>query len=192
MALALLHGTKWDLLAVVTCVVGMSTPYLAFVIFGQYFLAYKWGLFPVFFSPELGLARCVVLPVIIGVVATLGHNLRFYRTVILDQMRSDYVRTAFAKGLTTRRVMFVHVLKNAMIPVITGAAMTIPYLFLGSLLLERFFGIAGLGYLMTDAIAARDYAVVNALTFVFSVVFVFCHIIADISYAIVDPRVGFD
>ena len=100
--IAFVRGSKWDILAVVICVAGMSVPYLSFILFGQYFLAYKWGLFPVFFSPDLIIPQYVVLPVLIGIITGLGGNVRFYRTVMLDEMRSDYVRTAFAKGLRHR------------------------------------------------------------------------------------------
>jgi peptide/nickel transport system permease protein len=114
LVVAFMRGSKWDTLIVIVCVAGMSLPYLSFILFGQYFLAYKLGWFPVFFSPDLSTAQYVALPVIIGIAAGLGGNLRFYRTVMLDEMRADYVRTAFAKGLTTSRVLFKHVLKNAM------------------------------------------------------------------------------
>lgn len=189
---AFVRGTVWDILTVVICVAGMSIPYLSFILFGQYFLAYKWGLFPVFFSPDLSMAQYVALPVLIGIVTGLGGNLRFFRTVMLDEMRSDYVRTAFAKGLTARRVLFKHVLKNAMIPIITRVVLAIPFLFLGSLLLERFFGIPGLGYLMIEAIGSRDYFVINAMTYIGAILFVVFNVITDICYAWVDPRVSFE
>jgi peptide/nickel transport system permease protein len=189
---AFVRGTVWDVLTVIICIAGMSIPYLSFILFGQYFFAYKWGLFPVFFSPDLSTAQYVALPVLIGIVTGLGSNLRFYRTVMLDEMRSDYVRTAFAKGLSTRRVLFKHVLKNAMIPIITRVVLAIPFLFLGSLLLERFFGIPGLGYLMIEAIGSRDYFVINAMTYISAILFVAFNVITDICYAWVDPRVSFD
>ncbi len=192
LVVAFVRGTVWDVLTVIICVAGMSIPYLSFILFGQYFFAYKWGLFPVFFSPDLSTVQYVALPVLIGIVTSLGSNLRFYRTVMLDEMRSDYVRTAFAKGLTTRRVLFKHVLKNAMIPIITRVVMAIPFLFLGSLLLERFFGIPGLGYLMIEAIGSRDYFVINAMTYISAILFVVFNVITDICYAWVDPRVSFD
>lgn len=192
LVVAFVRGTVWDTLTVVICVAGMSIPYLSFILFGQYFFAYKWGLFPVFFSPDLSTAQYVALPVLIGIVTGLGSNLRFYRTVMLDEMRSDYVRTAFAKGLTTRRVLFKHVLKNAMIPIITRVVLAIPFLFLGSLLLERFFGIPGLGYLMVEAIGSRDYFVINAMTYISAILFVVFNVITDICYAWVDPRVSFE
>ncbi len=192
LVVAFVRGTVWDMLVVLICVAGMSIPYLSFILFGQYFLAYKWGLFPVFFSPDLAMASYVALPVLIGIVTGLGGNLRFYRTVMLDEMRNDYVRTAFAKGLNTRRVLFKHVLKNAMIPIITRVVLAIPFLFLGSLLLERFFGIPGLGYLMVEAIGSRDYFVINAMTYISAILFVIFNVITDICYALVDPRVSFD
>jgi len=190
--IAFVRNSIWDVTAVVICVVGMSLPYLSFILFGQYFFAYKWGWFPVFFSPGLAPAEYIALPVLIGIVAGLGGNLRFYRTIMLDELRNDYVRTAFAKGLTTRQVLFKHVLKNAMIPIITRVVMAIPFLFLGSLLLERFFGIPGLGYLMIEAIGSRDYFVINAMTYISSILFVVFNLITDVCYALVDPRVSFD
>ncbi len=192
LVIAFAAGTKWDIVAVIICVAGMSVPYLSFILFGQYFFAYKLGWFPVFFSPELMVMQYVALPILIGISSGLGANVRFYRTVMLDEMRSDYVRTAFAKGLGTGKVLFKHVLKNAMIPIITRVVLAIPFLFLGSLLLERFFGIPGLGYLMVEAIGSRDYFVINAMTFISSILFVVFNVITDICYAIVDPRVSLE
>ncbi len=189
---AFVRGTRWDTFVVVICIAGMSIPYLSFIMLGQYFFAYKLGWFPVFFSPELSVPEYVTLPILIGIVAGLGGNLRFYRTVMLDEMRSDYVRTAFAKGLSARRVLFKHVLKNAMVPIITSVVLAIPFLFLGSLLLERFFGIPGLGYLMVEAIGSRDYSVINAMTFIIAILFVIFNLLTDICYALVDPRVSFE
>jgi len=192
LVIAFIRGTAWDVLAVIICVAGMSIPYLSFILFGQYFFAYKWGLFPVFFSPDLHRVQYVALPVLIGIVTGLGGNVRFYRTVMLDEMRSDYVRTAFAKGLSARSVLFKHVLKNAMIPIITRVVLAIPFLFLGSLLLERFFGIPGLGYLMIESIGSRDYFVINAMTYISAILFVIFNVLTDVCYAMVDPRVTFE
>jgi len=189
---AYMHGTIIDVSAVFICVVGMSIPFLSFILFGQYFLAFKWNLFPVFFWPDLSPVQYVALPVLIGIAAGIGANLRFYRTVMLDEMRNDYVRTAFAKGLSTGRVLFKHVLKNAMIPIITQVVLAIPFLFLGSLLLERFFGIPGLGYLMIEAISARDFQVINAMTYIGAILFVIFNVITDICYSLVDPRISFE
>jgi len=192
LVVAYLRGTFVDVLAVLICVAGMSIPFLSFILFGQYFLAYKWGLFPVFYWPDLSTLQYVALPALIGIVAGLGANLRFYRTVMLDEMGNDYVRTAFAKGLSPRRVLFKHVLKNAMIPIITRVLLAIPFLFLGSLLLERFFGIPGLGYLMVESIASRDYQVINAMTYIGAILFVVFNLLIDIGYALVDPRISLE
>jgi peptide/nickel transport system permease protein len=192
LVVAFVRGKIWDVLAVILCIIGMSIPYLSFILLGQYFLAYKWRLFPVFFSPDLSIPQYVALPVLIGIVTGLGGGVRFYRTVMLDEMRADYVRTAFAKGLDVKRVLFRHVLKNAMIPILTQVVLAIPFLFLGSLLLERFFGIPGIGYLMVEAIGARDYFVINAMTYIGAVLYVIFNLITDICYAIVDPRVKFE
>lgn len=189
---AFVRGTIGDVVVVLVCVAGMSIPFLSFILFGQYFLGFKWGLFPVYFWPDLSTPQYVALPVLIGIAAGLGGNLRFYRTVMLDEIRSDYVRTAFAKGLTARRVLFKHVLKNAMIPIITQVVLAIPFLFLGSLLLERFFGIPGLGYLMIDAIGARDFQVISAMTYIGAILFVVFNLITDVCYSLVDPRITFD
>ena len=189
---AFLRGTVWDQLIVILCVAGMSIPYLSFIIFGQYFFAYELDWFPIFYDPSQPMSLSVVLPAMIGIVAGLGSNLRFYRTIMLDEIRSDYVRTAFAKGLSTRTVLFKHVLKNAMIPIITSVVLSIPYLILGSLLLERFFGIPGLGYLMIEAINARDFFVLNAMTFILALLIALFTLLTDICYAWVDPRVKFE
>lgn len=192
LVVAYVRGSKWDVLTVVICIAGMSLPYLSFILFGQYFFAYKLNWFPVFFSPDLTTAQYVALPVLIGIVTGLGGNLRFYRTVMLDEMKSDYVRTAFAKGLSITPILFKHVLKNAMIPIITQVILAIPFLFLGSLLLERFFGIPGLGYLMVEAVGSRDYFVINAMTYIIAILFVVFNLLTDICYCLVDPRITLD
>jgi peptide/nickel transport system permease protein len=189
---AFLRGTVWDHTIVILCVAGMSIPYLSFIIFGQFYFAYKLDWFPIFYDPSRPIYLSVTLPALIGIVAGLGANLRFYRTVMLDEIRSDYVRTAFAKGLTPRCVLFKHVLKNAMIPIVTNVVLSIPYLILGSLLLERFFGIPGLGYLMIDAINSRDFFILNAMTFIMALLIAFFTLVTDVCYAWVDPRIKFD
>ncbi len=189
--IAFVRGTIWDISAVVICVAGMSIPYLSFIIFGQYFFAYKLDWFPIVYLPEEPMIKSVGLPILIGILAGLGGELRFYRTIMLDEIRNDYVRTAFAKGLTTRAVLFKHVLKNAMIPIITSVVLAMPSLILGAFLLERFFGVPGLGYLMIEAIAARDFFIINAMTFIFSLLIVIFTLLTDICYALVDPRISF-
>ncbi|MBN1804178.1 MAG: ABC transporter permease [Sedimentisphaerales bacterium] len=192
LVVAFVRGTAWDTVTVLICVLGMSMPFLSFILIGQYFFAYKWGWFPVFFSPELDTYEYVALPILIGIAAGIGGNLRFYRTVMLDEMRNDYVRTAFAKGLTTRKVLFKHVLKNAMIPIITRVVLAIPFLLLGSLLLERFFGIPGLGYLLVEAVNTRDLFVLNFMTFISALLVIVFNLLTDICYAFVDPRIRLD
>lgn len=189
---AFLRGTVWDFSIVILCVAGMSIPYLSFIIFGQYFFAYKMDLFPIFYAPDRPMIISIILPALIGIAAGLGGSLRFYRTIMLDEIRNDYVRTAFAKGLSTRKVLFKHVLKNAMIPIVTNVVLSIPYLVLGSLLLERFFGIPGLGYLMIEAVTSRDFFILNAMTFIMALLIAFFTLVADICYAWVDPRIKFD
>jgi len=184
------RGTKFDRILVVLCVVGMSMPYLSYIMLGQYFLGYKLNLFPVFgYEPGLAAVQYLALPVLIGVISGLGSEVRMYRTIILDEIGADYVRTARAKGLATPNILFKHVLKNAMIPVITRVVLAIPFLFLGSLLLERFFGIPGLGYLTIEAISSRDDPVISAMTFIGALLYLFGLIATDICYALVDPRV---
>ena len=133
-----------------------------------------------------------MLPVFVGVISGLGVNIRFYRTIMLDEMYKDYVRTAFAKGVGRSGVLFRHVLKNAMIPIVTNVVIAIPFLYTGSLLLESFFGIPGLGYLGVNAINSSDVDVVRALVFIGSVMFVIANLLTDICYAWLDPRVKFE
>jgi len=130
--------------------------------------------------------------VIIGVVGGIGAGARLYRTLFLEEMGKDYVRTARAKGLAEGVVMFRHVLKNAMIPILTGVVVVIPSLFLGSLITESFFGIPGLGSYTIDAIQAQDFAVVRVMVFIGSVLYILGLMLTDISYTLVDPRVRFD
>ena len=193
MLCAFKQGGRFDRVVVILSVIGMSVPYLALIIFGQAYLAGKLLWFPIYGYPEkLGLSviRFVALPVLLGVVAGLGAGVRFYRTVILDETRADYVRTARAKGVGEGGVMFGHVLKNAMIPIITQVVVVIPFLFLGSLLLERFFSIPGLGYMLIDAVNSSDWPVINALTFVGALIYLGALLLTDLCYAVVDPRVS--
>jgi peptide/nickel transport system permease protein len=137
-------------------------------------------------------AKFIVLPALIGVVGGIGAGSRWYRTLFLEEMTRDYVRTARAKGLAEASVMFRHVLKNAMIPILTGVVAVIPLLFMGSLLSESFFGIPGLGSYTIDAIQAQDFAVVRAMVFIGSVLYIFGLLLTDLSYTLVDPRVRLD
>ncbi len=187
---AYVRGSITDRVLVVLCVMAMSMPYLSYILIAQWLFAYKLGLFPVF-GYEAGIAKIefLILPILIGVVSGIGGSVRFYRTVILDEVHADYVRTARAKGASTTRVLFKHVLKNAMIPIITQVVMAIPFLFLGSLLLERFFGIPGLGYMMVQAVGSRDIPIISAMTFIGAILYVVGLLVTDLCYALVDPRI---
>ncbi len=183
---AFFRDTWLDRFFVVLSVALMSINYLVYIVAGQYLLSYKLGWFPVWGYESW---RFLVLPVAIGVVSGLGANLRFYRTIMLDEMYKDYVRTAFAKGVSKPRVLFVHVLKNAMIPIITNVVIAIPFLYTGSLLLESFFGVPGLGYLGINAILSSDIDVVRALVLIGALLFVVANLLTDLCYAAADPRV---
>ncbi len=189
---AFFRGTWFDHIMILLCVAGMSFPYLSYIIFGQYYVAYKLNMFQIYFSPQQPIWSNVALPIIIGIVVGIGGNVRFYRTVMLDEIKNDYIRTAFAKGLSARVVLFKHLLKNAMIPIITNVVLALPYLFLGSLLLESFFGIPGLGGITLNAIESRDFSIISTVTYIFSIIFVIFNLISDICYALVDPRISFD
>lgn len=178
---------RWpDRLLVVSSVALMSVNYLVWIIFGQFFLAFTMRWFPIWGFESW---RHLLLPVAIGIVSAMGANLRFYRTIMLDEMYKDYVRTAFAKGRGPIGVLFRHVLPNAMIPVITNTVIAIPFLYTGSLMLESFFGIPGLGGLSVNAINSSDVDVVRGVVLVGAIVYVVASLISDVCYALADPRV---
>jgi len=183
---AFFRDTWIDRFFVVLSVILMSVNYIVWIVAGQYILAYRLGWFPVWGYESW---RYLVLPVIIGVISGLGGNLRFYRTIMLDEMYKDYIRTAFAKGVSHSGVLFKHVLKNALIPIITNVVIAIPFLYTGSLLLESFFGIPGLGYLSVNAFYSSDIVVVRAIVLIGALMFVVANILSDICYALADPRV---
>jgi peptide/nickel transport system permease protein len=190
LTVAFFRATYIDFWAVVLCVALMSISALFYIIGGQYLVSKAWHLVPISgFGDGLTAAKFLVLPVIIGVLASVGANTRWYRTIFLEEISKDYVRTARAKGLSEGRVLFRHVLQNAMIPILTGVVVVIPTLFLGSLLIESFFGIPGLGSYTIDAIHAQDFAIVRAMVFLGSVLYIVGLIFTDISYTLVDPRI---
>jgi peptide/nickel transport system permease protein len=187
---AFYRGSPVDYVTIVVSVAAISIPSLAYIIFGQYFLAYQWKLFPIFgYEPLPSGIVFLGLPILIWVALAVGSEIRFYRAVMLEEMRQDYVRTAAAKGLPTSRILFRHVLKNSMIQVITRVVIAIPFLILGSLLIELFFGIPGLGHLTIDALTKDDFPVVKALTVIGSALYIVFSILTDVCYALVDPRV---
>ena len=178
-----------DRAIVVLSVAGMSISYLVLIILGQWFLAYYLNLFPVWGwdSP-----KCLALPVIIGIVSGTGSGVRFYRTVFLDEIRREYIRTAAAKGACPMRVYGIHLLRNALVPIITRASTVLPFLFTGSLLLESFFGIPGLGYEGVNALNSSDLSMLKALVLLGAILFIVINLATDVAYAWVDPRVRVD
>ena len=193
-ALALLcafyRGSLLDRATVVLAVAGMSVPGLAYILYGQKYLAYEWKLFPIYGFESLPAgAVFLALPILIWIALSVGSEIRFYRAVMLEEVQQDYVRTAAAKGLSANRILFTHVLKNSMIQVITRVVISIPFLFLGSLLLEQFFGIPGLGALTVEALNQNDFPVVQAFVVIGSILYIAFSIVTDVCYSIVDPRV---
>lgn len=185
--------TYIDFWGVVLCVALMSISSLFYIIGGQFLVSKLWHLVPISgFATGLDGTKFLILPVIIGVISSAGANTRWYRTIFLEEMEKEYVRTARAKGLSEHLVLFKHVLKNAMIPILTGAVVIVPLLFLGSLIVESFFGIPGLGSYTIDAINSQDFAVVRAMVFLGSVLYIVGLILTDISYTLVDPRIRFN
>ena len=190
MLMAFFRATYLDVWGVVLCVAMMSVSTLFYIIGGQYIASKLWHLVPISgYEGGLDAARFVVLPVVIGVIGGLGAGGRWYRTLFLEEMGRDYVRTARAKGLAESTVLFRHVLKNAMIPILTGVVVVIPLLFMGSLLTESFFGIPGLGSYTIDAIQAQDFAVVRSMVFIGSVLYIVGLLLTDLSYTLADPRI---
>ena len=188
--MAFFRATYIDFAGVVLCVIAMSVSGLFYIIGGQYLVSKLWNLVPISgFGEGVGAWKFLVLPVIIGVVGGAGASARWYRTIFLEEINRDYVRTARAKGLSELRVLFRHVLHNALIPILTGAVVAIPLLFLGSLITESFFAIPGLGSYTIDAINNQDFSIVRAMVFLGSVLYIVGLILTDISYTLADPRV---
>lgn len=189
-AVAYFRGTYVDRFGTLLTVMLMSVAYPVYLISMQYYLGRKLQYGPVWgFDPTGGLAKFIVVPVIIGVVAGVALEVRLYRTFLLDEINQDYVRTARAKGVSERDVLLRHVLKNALIPVITSSVASIPLLILGGLMIENFFGIPGLGSYLNDAITSQDFAVVRAMVFLGTLLYIVGLILTDVLYALVDPRV---
>ena len=184
------HATRLDRWAVFLFVSLMSISYLFYIIGGQFLVAKTWKLVPVSgFHTEGDIWRFLILPVLVGVVAGIGAGARWYRTLFLEEANQDYVRTARAKGASEVSILFKHILPNAMIPILTGVVVLIPTLFMGSLLIESFFGIPGLGSYMLDAIKSQDFAIVRTMVFIGSILYILGLILTDISYTWADPRV---
>jgi peptide/nickel transport system permease protein len=188
---AFFRDTYIDRSGVVVCVLLMSVSMLLYIIGGQYVLGKMLRWFPISgFDPSPAvIARFLALPVIVGVLAGLGDSVRFDRTVFVEETSKDYVRTARAKGAGEGRIMLRHVFRNGLIPILTQIVIAIPFLFTGSILLESFFGIPGLGSITVDAINANDFATLRTMVFIGSLLFVLGQILTDVSYTLADPRV---
>ena len=188
--IVLFRATYVDIGSVVLLVAMMSISGLFYIIGGQYVLSKLFHLVPISgYDTGLNAWKFLILPALIGVIGGIGAGTRWYRTLFLEEIAKDYVRTARAKGLSERVVLFRHVLGNALIPILTGVVVVLPLLFMGSLITESFFGIPGLGSYTIDAIQAQDFAIVRAMVFLGSVLYILGLLLTDISYTLVDPRV---
>ena len=183
---AAMRGGWVDKAVLVFSAVLMSVNYVIWVLAGQFFLSYKAGFFPVWGYEN---AFYLALPVLIGIFSSLGTDVRFFRTAILDEVYKPYVLTARAKGLSGVAVMVRHVLRNALIPIVTYVSLSIPWLFSGSILLESFFGIPGLGFVSVSAIHSSDMAVVRTLVVLGALLYQLVNLATDLLYAALDPRV---
>jgi peptide/nickel transport system permease protein len=192
LAVAYVRGSFTDRMVMVTCTVAQSVSILVYIIVFQYVLAYKFGWFPVqgwgngFFE---NLFKFAALPILIALAVSLAPNIRLYRTFLLDEMNQDYVRTARAKGLTENRVMLVHVLRNASIPIITNLMIQLPGLLVGLFLIERFFSIPGIGREVILSVERSDFPVIKAITVYVALATMLANLAADLLYKVVDPRV---
>ncbi len=190
MMLAYYRGTYLDAWGLIVSVAMMSVSTLFYIIGGQFLLGKELRIFPISgYDTGVYSLKFLILPVIIGVISSIGSGVRFYRTVFLEEMGRDYIRTARAKGLSEGKVLFKHALKNAMIPVLTNVVVSIPFLFYGSLIMETFFSIPGLGNFTIDAIQSQDFAIVRSMVYLGSILYIAGLILTDISYTLVDPRV---
>ena len=192
LAVARVRGTLSDRLVMIVCTAGMSISILVVIIVGQYWLAYKLGWFPVQGWSEQGWRNLLVyapLPVLLGVIVSLAPNVRLFRSFILDEIDQDYVRTARAKGLSESRTLLVHVLRNAMVPVITFVISSLPGLLIGAFLIERFFSIPGIGREIILAVERSDFPVIKAVTIYVAMATMVFNLIGDLLYKVADPRV---
>jgi len=184
------RATYIDFASVVLLVAMMSISALFYIIGGQYLLGKLFHLVPISgYDTGLAAGKFLILPVIMGVIGGVGSGTRWYRTLFLEEIGKDHVRTARAKGLSERLVLFRHVSRNALIPILTGVVVVLPLLFMGSLITESFFGIPGLGSYTIDAINNQDFAIVRSMVFLGSVLYILGLLLTDISYTLVDPRV---
>jgi len=188
--LVMLRNSRLDFWGVVSCVLMLSISSLFYIIVGQYLFSRVLKLAPISgYAPGLDAVKFLILPILLSLVARIGGEARLYRAMFLEEIGKDYVRTARAKGLSETAVMSRHVLRNALIPVITSAGGYLPYVFLGSLVFESFFGLPGLGAYVIEAIGKQDFAVVRTMVFVGSLLYIATYLLIDVAYTWVDPRV---
>ncbi len=188
--LVMFRNSRLDFWGVVSCVLMLSISSLFYIIVGQYLFSRVLKLTPISgYAPGLDAVKFLALPVGLSLIARLGGEARLYRAMFLEEISKDYVRTARAKGLSEAAVMFRHVLRNALIPIVTSAGAYLPYVFLGSLVFESFFGLPGLGAYVIEAIGKQDFAVVRTMVFVGSLLYIATYALIDIAYTWVDPRV---
>lgn len=190
LAMVFFRATYVDYSSVILCIAMMSISGLFYIIGGQYLIAKLLKLVPISgYAGGVEAIKFLVLPVLIGVVSGIGAGARWYRTIFLEEFGKDYVRLAKAKGLGEMRILFSHVLRNSLIPILTGVVVILPLLFMGSLITESFFSIPGLGSYTIDAIVRQDFSIVRSMVFLGAVLYILGLLLTDISYAIVDPRV---
>jgi peptide/nickel transport system permease protein len=192
LGVAYVRGSLTDRTIMVATTVALSISFLVYVLIGQYVFAFQLGLFPVQgWSDSLAtnLRQYVPLPVMLAVAVSLAPTTRLYRTFFLDEIGHDYVRTARAKGLTENVIMLKHVLRNAMIPILTNVAVALPGIFVGSFLIEVFFSIPGLGREILLAVNRSDYPVIQAFAIYIAVITMVVNLLTDVLYKLVDPRV---
>lgn len=188
--LAFFRGSYIDVSGVILCVAMMSVSGLFYIIGGQFIIGKLLHLVPISgYDTGFNSIKFIVLPVLIGLIGSIGASTRWYRTIFLEEMGKDYVRTAKAKGLSETSILYKHVLMNGLIPILTGVVVILPSLFMGSLIVESFFAIPGLGSYTIDAISSQDFAIVRSMVFLGSVLYIIGLILTDISYTLVDPRV---
>lgn len=189
--LAYKRNSFLDKAALITCLALVSISSVVYVLVGQYFFAYKWGMFPISgWDPSWdGRWQYAALPILILVSLSLGSYILFFRTVFLDEMHQDYVRTARSKGVPTFKILVKHILRNALVPIITLVVLQVPFLILGSLLIESFYGIPGVGGLIYQAIQEADFPVIKAMTILSAIVYMIFQLISDVLYAVVDPKI---
>ena len=190
MIIAYCRGSILDKSVLVVCIITMSLVSMFYIIIGQYLFGFIWKVFPASgYQEGFDGMRFVILPVLISLVMGIGGGIRFYRTIFLEEINKDFVRTARSKGLSEFSVLFKHTLKSAMIPILTGVVVAIPALYTGGLLMENFFAIPGLGAFTLEGIEGQDFRIVGSMVYLGSFMYVVALILTDITYTWVDPRV---